>query len=72
MPQLFPRDQLFLIAGPCQLEDDALNLRVAEHLARLSERVPGGIIFTASFDKANRSNLDGPRGAFKRERFALS
>ena len=38
------------------LEDDALNLRVGEHLARLAERVPGGIIFKASFDKANRSN----------------
>ena len=52
----FPRDAFFMIAGPCQLEDDALNLRVAEHLTRLAERVPGGIIFKASFDKANRAN----------------
>ena len=59
---LFPSDKLFLIAGPCQLEDDALNLRVAEALARLAERVPGGVIFKASFDKANRSNVDGVRG----------
>jgi 2-dehydro-3-deoxyphosphooctonate aldolase (KDO 8-P synthase) len=59
---LFPRDALFLIAGPCVLEDDALNLRVAEHLARLAERVPGGVVFKASFDKANRSNVDAPRG----------
>ena len=58
----FPADQLFLIAGPCQLEDDALNLRVGEALARLAEHVPGGIIFKASFDKANRSNVDGVRG----------
>ena len=58
----FPRDAFFLIAGPCQLEDDALNLRVAEHLARLAERVPGGVIFKASFDKANRSNSGAPRG----------
>jgi 2-dehydro-3-deoxyphosphooctonate aldolase (KDO 8-P synthase) len=58
----FPRDAFFLIAGPCQLEDDALNLRVAEHLARLAERVPGGVIFKASFDKANRSNPGAPRG----------
>ena len=56
------RDALFLIAGPCVLEDDALNLRVAEHLARLAERVPGGIIFKASFDKANRSNVGAFRG----------
>ena len=59
---LFPRDALFLIAGPCVLEDDALNLRVGEHLARLAERVPGGIIFKASFDKANRSNAGAFRG----------
>ncbi len=58
----FPADALFLIAGPCQLEDDALNLRVAESLARLAERVPGGVIYKASFDKANRSNPGAARG----------
>ena len=59
---LFRQDALFLIAGPCVLEDDALNLIVAEHLARLAERLPGGIIFKASFDKANRSNAGAFRG----------
>ncbi len=59
---LFRRDALFLIAGPCVLEDDALNLRVGEHLARLAEHVPGGIIFKSSFDKANRSNAGAFRG----------
>ncbi len=58
----FPTDRLFLIAGPCQLEDDALNLRVGEALARLAEHVPGGIIYKGSFDKANRSNIEGIRG----------
>jgi 2-dehydro-3-deoxyphosphooctonate aldolase (KDO 8-P synthase) len=58
----FPSNALFLIAGPCQLEDDALNLRVAESLARLAERVPGGVIYKASFDKANRSNPGAARG----------
>jgi 2-dehydro-3-deoxyphosphooctonate aldolase (KDO 8-P synthase) len=62
VPIHFRRDALFLIAGPCVLEDDALNLRVGEHLARLAERVPGGIIFKASFDKANRSNVGAHRG----------
>src|SRR5688500_19302219 len=58
----FPRDALFLIAGPCVLESDALNVRVGEHLARLAERVPGGIVYKASFDKANRSNAGAARG----------
>ncbi len=62
MADLFRRDALFLIAGPCVIEDDALNLRVGEHLARLAESVPGGIIYKASFDKANRSNAGAHRG----------
>ena len=62
MPSHLRRDALFLIAGPCVLESDTLNLRVGEHLARLAERVPGGIIFKASFDKANRSNATAHRG----------
>jgi 2-dehydro-3-deoxyphosphooctonate aldolase (KDO 8-P synthase) len=44
------------------LQDDALNLQVAESLARLQDRVPGGITFKASFDKANRSNAGAARG----------
>ena len=58
----FPRDALFLVAGPCVLEDDSLNLRVGEALARLAEQVPGGIVYKASFDKANRSNATAHRG----------
>jgi 2-dehydro-3-deoxyphosphooctonate aldolase (KDO 8-P synthase) len=60
--ELFPADRLFLIAGPCVLESDDLNLRVAETLARIAEKVPGGIIYKASFDKANRSNRNAARG----------
>lgn len=59
---VFPEGALFLIAGPCVAESDDLNLRVGEHLARLAERVPGGIIYKASFDKANRSNAGAARG----------
>jgi 2-dehydro-3-deoxyphosphooctonate aldolase (KDO 8-P synthase) len=61
-PARFPAHAFFVIAGPCVIEDDDLNFRVADHLARLAERVPGGIIFKASFDKANRSNRGAARG----------
>ena len=44
------------------LEDHNLNLRIGETLARLAEKVPGGIIYKASFDKANCSNLEAARG----------
>jgi 2-dehydro-3-deoxyphosphooctonate aldolase (KDO 8-P synthase) len=58
----FPSDRLFLIAGPCVIESDDLLFRVADHLAKLAEKVPGGIIFKASYDKANRSNAGAFRG----------
>lgn len=58
----FPTDRFFVIAGPCVLEDDALNLRVADALATLAPLVPGGVVFKASFDKANRSNSGAARG----------
>jgi 2-dehydro-3-deoxyphosphooctonate aldolase (KDO 8-P synthase) len=59
---LFPRDQLFLVAGPCVLEGDDLNLTIAEEIARLADAVPGGVVFKASFDKANRSTIGAARG----------
>jgi 2-dehydro-3-deoxyphosphooctonate aldolase (KDO 8-P synthase) len=52
----------FLIAGPCVLEDDALNLQVAEALAELQAQSGVRIIFKASFDKANRSKAGAVRG----------
>jgi 2-dehydro-3-deoxyphosphooctonate aldolase (KDO 8-P synthase) len=51
-----------LIAGPCVLEDDDLNLRVARALALLSSSLGLPVLFKGSFDKANRSKLDAPRG----------
>jgi len=50
-----------LIAGPCVLEHDALNVGVAKELARLSETLKLPVVFKASYDKANRSKLDAPR-----------
>jgi len=52
----------FLIAGPCVLEDERLNVGVGEALARLSDDLGLPVIFKASFDKANRSSPGSPRG----------
>jgi 2-dehydro-3-deoxyphosphooctonate aldolase (KDO 8-P synthase) len=52
----------FLIAGPCVLEDDALNLRVARELRAVGEALDLPVVFKASFDKANRSALASGRG----------
>ncbi len=55
-------ERFTLIAGPCVLEGDALNVRVATELARLSAELDLPVVFKSSFDKANRSKLDAPRG----------
>ena len=52
----------FLIAGPCVVEDDRLNIAVGEQLAALSERLGLPLVYKASFDKANRSRLAAGRG----------
>ncbi|MEX0893128.1 MAG: 3-deoxy-8-phosphooctulonate synthase [Gemmatimonadota bacterium] len=63
LAELFrPGGAFFLIAGPCVLEDDALNLRVGEALAALAAELELPILFKASFDKANRSKAGAPRG----------
>ncbi len=53
---------LALIAGPCALESRELALEVAEELVRLSDRLGIGVVFKASFDKANRTSGAAPRG----------
>jgi 2-dehydro-3-deoxyphosphooctonate aldolase (KDO 8-P synthase) len=55
-------ERFTLIAGPCTLEDDDLNLEIGRTLARISEDLGLPIVFKASYDKANRSKADSPRG----------
>jgi len=51
-----------LIAGPCVLEGDELNLEIGKALAEISRNLGLPIVFKASYDKANRSKADSPRG----------
>lgn len=50
-------DQLFLISGPCVIEEESIMMRTAEHLKKVSERTGIPIIFKSSFQKDNRSSL---------------
>jgi 2-dehydro-3-deoxyphosphooctonate aldolase (KDO 8-P synthase) len=52
----------WVIAGPCVLESDALNVGIGEALARIADDLGLPIVFKASFDKANRSSPGSPRG----------
>jgi len=55
-------DRFTLIAGPCVLENDGLNVEIGRQLAWLSSTLGIPVVFKASFDKANRSGADSPRG----------
>ncbi len=53
---------LFLIAGPCVIESEQLALDTAGTLREITEKLGIPFIFKSSFDKANRTSVDGYRG----------
>ena len=53
---------LFLIAGPCVIESEALCLRVAKKLAAVCAKLEIAYVFKASYDKANRTSGQSFRG----------
>ncbi len=53
---------LFLIAGPCVVESEELQLRTAETLKGITDKLGVHFIFKSSFDKANRSSDKSFRG----------
>ena len=55
-------DRMFLISGPCVIEDEALMMRTAERLKGISEDLDIPLIFKSSFSKDNRSALEYYQG----------
>jgi 2-dehydro-3-deoxyphosphooctonate aldolase (KDO 8-P synthase) len=53
---------LFLIAGPCVVESEQLQLDTAGTLREITGRLGINFIFKSSFDKANRSSSESFRG----------
>jgi len=53
---------LFLIAGPCVVESEALVIEIAGRLREITQKLRVPFIFKASFDKANRSSRSSFRG----------
>jgi 2-dehydro-3-deoxyphosphooctonate aldolase (KDO 8-P synthase) len=52
----------FLIAGPCVIESEDLQLRTAERLKAITDKLGLLFLFKSSFDKANRSSGTSFRG----------
>lgn len=50
-------DELFLISGPCVIEDEKIMMKTAEKLKEVSVKLNIPIIYKSSFAKDNRSNL---------------
>ncbi len=53
---------LVLIAGPCVIEEEDKTFAIASYLKNLAKTLKIPFIFKASYDKANRTSVDGYRG----------
>ena len=51
-----------VLAGPCQMESRTHALEMASALKEIADKIGIGLVFKASFDKANRTSLTGKRG----------
>ena len=57
-----PDKPIFLIAGTCVVESEAMTIDTAGALKEITESLGIPFIYKSSFDKANRSSRDGFRG----------
>jgi len=69
---IYEKNKLLLIAGPCSLENEKVCRAVAETLVAIGKAQPDlKIVFKGSFDKANRTSIQGDRGTGITEGLAL-
>ena len=54
--------RIVLIAGPCVIETEAISLKTAECLKRVSQSLQVPVIFKSSFRKGNRTSLGSYSG----------
>jgi 2-dehydro-3-deoxyphosphooctonate aldolase (KDO 8-P synthase) len=56
------RSPLVLIAGPCQIESREHAIFMAGSIKDIADKLGIGFIYKSSFDKANRTSINGKRG----------
>lgn len=56
------KNNFFLIAGPCVIENQDMLLRIADKVQKITDELGITYIFKASFDKANRTSVTSYRG----------
>ncbi|MEZ4655244.1 MAG: 3-deoxy-8-phosphooctulonate synthase [Candidatus Eisenbacteria bacterium] len=64
-------DELFVIAGPCVIENESMALSIAEKLTEITHSVGVSLIFKASYTKANRSSVGSFTGPGMEEGLAI-
>ncbi|MDC1395484.1 3-deoxy-8-phosphooctulonate synthase [Bacteroidia bacterium] len=53
--QVLTSDKLFLLAGPCAIENEKITLETAEYLTKLTDKLGIPYVFKSSYRKANRT-----------------
>ena len=56
------KNNFFLIAGPCAIENEETPFKIAEKLIQITDKLGIPFIFKGSFKKANRSRIDSFSG----------
>jgi 2-dehydro-3-deoxyphosphooctonate aldolase (KDO 8-P synthase) len=57
-----PKNNFFLIAGPCAIEGEQMAFEIAEKIVEITSKLQIPYIFKGSFKKANRSRIDSFTG----------
>lgn len=60
-------DNFFLLAGPCVIESEAVVLRIAEKVKKITDKLNIPYVFKASYTKANRSSMNSFTGLGEEE-----
>ena len=56
------KDNFFLLAGPCVIENEDMPFEIAERLIEITNKLNIPFVFKASYRKANRSSIDSFTG----------
>ncbi|MCC8095322.1 MAG: 3-deoxy-8-phosphooctulonate synthase [Tannerellaceae bacterium] len=59
---LYPKENFFLLAGPCVIEGEDMALRIAEKIIGITNKLHIPYVFKGSYRKANRSRIDSFTG----------
>ena len=68
---VFGGTDLVVLGGPCAIESEEITLRIGRGVADVCRRLGVPYVFKASFDKANRTSIDGYRGPGLEEGLAV-